>query len=374
MAARVRRQDPQPVPAHGRVARLPAHALHDGRELRARGDALLRAPLRPRLDLPREPDHQLVPVPRDVALRPRARARGRRRHALDDPLSACRRRRLHRDRDGAAGDDPGRRRRRRASGRRALQAPGRSRGDRAVDGEPRAGDRRRARRARLRHRRAEDHARPRPDRLPDRPRPRPARAELHRPRRPRHRRRARRADAEGGRGEDPRLVQGARPAREARALPPQRRVLRALPFAHRAAHLAAVVVLDGGDQAAAARGAARTRGALPPGEPAPLRDRLARERAGLVHLAADLVGASAAGLVLPGRPHHRRGDGAELRAPSAAPPSSRARPTCSTRGSARRSGRSRRSAGPTRPTTSRTSIPATCRRPRARSSASGRTG
>ena len=227
---------------------------------------------------------------------------------------------------------------------------------------------------RLRHRRAEDHARPRPDRLPDRPRPRPARAELHRPRRPRHRRRARGADAEGGRGEDPRLVQGARPPREARALPPQRRVLRALPLAHRAADLAAVVVLDGGDQAAAARGAACARGALPPGEPAPLRDRLARERAGLVHLAADLVGPSAAGLVLPGRPHHRRGDRAERVRRVRRRRSSRARPTCSTRGSARRSGRSRRSAGPTRPTTSRTSIRATCRRPRARSSASGRTG
>ena len=70
------------VPPHRRVARLPAHALHDGRRLRPRGDAVLRAPLPPRLDLPREPDHQLVPVPRDVALRPRARARGRRRHAL----------------------------------------------------------------------------------------------------------------------------------------------------------------------------------------------------------------------------------------------------------------------------------------------------
>ena len=49
--------------------------------------------------------------------------------------------------------------------------------------------------------------------------------------------------------------------------------------AHRAADLAAVVVLDGGAQAAGARGAAGPRGALPPREPAPLRDRLARERA-----------------------------------------------------------------------------------------------
>ena len=135
VAARVRRQDPRPVPAHGRVARLPAHALHDGRRLHPRGDALLRAPLRQRLDLPREPDHQLVPVPRDVALRPRADPRRRRRHALDDPLPARRRRRLHPDRDRAAGDDPRRRRGRRASGRRALQAPGRARGDRAVDRE-----------------------------------------------------------------------------------------------------------------------------------------------------------------------------------------------------------------------------------------------
>ena len=49
------------------------------------------------------------------------------------------------------------------------------------------------------------------------------------------RRGARRADPGGGRREDPRLVPRARPAREARALPPQRRVLRALPLAHRAA-------------------------------------------------------------------------------------------------------------------------------------------
>ena len=80
---------------------------------------------------------------------------------------------------------------------------------------------------------------------------------VHRARRPRHRRGARRADAGRGRREDPRLVQGARPAREARALPPHGRVLRALPLAHRAAHLAAVVVLDGRDQAAAARSAPR---------------------------------------------------------------------------------------------------------------------
>ena len=129
---------------------------------------------------------------------------------------------------------------------------------------------------RVRYRCAEDHACTRSDRLRDRPRPRPAGAELHRPRRPGHRGRARRADAGRGRREDPRLVPRARPAREARALSAQRRVLRALPLAHRAAHLAAVVVLDGADQAAPARGAPERRDPLPPGEPAPLRDRLAR--------------------------------------------------------------------------------------------------
>ena len=44
------------------------------------------------LDLPGEPDHQLVPVPRDVALGPRARARGGRRRADVHPLSVRRRR------------------------------------------------------------------------------------------------------------------------------------------------------------------------------------------------------------------------------------------------------------------------------------------
>ena len=45
--------------------------------LRRGGDALLRPPLGARLDLPRQPDRQLVPVPRDRDLRPRGRARAR---------------------------------------------------------------------------------------------------------------------------------------------------------------------------------------------------------------------------------------------------------------------------------------------------------
>ena len=102
----------------------------------------------------------------------------------------------------------------------------------------------------------------------------------------------------------------ARPARLARALPALGGALRALRVAHRAAHLAPVVVLDGGAQEAGARGAARPQGRLPPRVAAPLRDRLARERARLEHLAPDLVGAPDPDLVLPGRPHHLRRDGA----------------------------------------------------------------
>src|SRR5215217_7094374 len=74
VVARVRRQDHVPVPPHRRPARLPPRALHDGRGVRARGHALLRPPLPQGVDLPREPDHQLVPVPPHVALRPRADA------------------------------------------------------------------------------------------------------------------------------------------------------------------------------------------------------------------------------------------------------------------------------------------------------------
>ena len=131
VAARVRRQDHAAVPAHRRIARLPARAVHDGRRVRPRGDALLRAPVGEGLDLPREPDRQLVPVPPDLALRPRARARGRRRRAHVRPLPVRRRRRSHHDRHGAAGDDPRRRRGRRASRRRALPRRDRPRGRRA---------------------------------------------------------------------------------------------------------------------------------------------------------------------------------------------------------------------------------------------------
>ena len=58
-------------------------------------------------------------------------------------------------------------------------------------------------------------------------------------------RRSRRADAGGGGRAHRRLGKGARAAREAGELSPFRRALRALRVAHRAADLAAVVVLDG---------------------------------------------------------------------------------------------------------------------------------
>ena len=91
------------------------------------------------LDLPREPDRQLVPVPPDGDLRPRGRARRHGRHALHvrypfaDGDGAT-----DHDRDRAPGDDPRRRRGRRAPGRRAVSRRGRTRGRRPVRRAPRA--------------------------------------------------------------------------------------------------------------------------------------------------------------------------------------------------------------------------------------------
>ena len=201
-----------------------------------------------------------------------------------------RRRRLDHDRDRAAGDDPRRRRRRGPSGRRALSRRDRPRGRRPGRRAARARDRRRARRARVRHGRAQGHARPRPDRLRDRARPRPRDADRDRAGRPAHGRGLRGRDAGGGRRADRRLARGARPAREARALPPLGGDVRALPLADRAARLAPVVVPDGRARAPGDRGAARAARPLPPREPAPLRDRVPRAGARLVRLAAALVG------------------------------------------------------------------------------------
>ena len=109
-------------------------------------------------------------------------------------------------------------------------------------------------------------------------------------------------DAGGGERARPRLAEGARPAREARELPPLGRHVRALPLADRAARLAAVVVPDGRARARPRSRRSSAPRALPPREPAPLRDRVARERARLVRLAPALVGPPDPDLDVPRRP------------------------------------------------------------------------
>ncbi len=91
LARRDRPDDHGPVPPARLLARLLARALHDGRRLRRGGDDVLRPALGGGLDLPREPDRQLVPVPPDGDLRPRGRARRDGRHADLRPLPVRRR-------------------------------------------------------------------------------------------------------------------------------------------------------------------------------------------------------------------------------------------------------------------------------------------
>ena len=119
-------------------------------------------------------------------------------------------------------------------------------------------------------------------------------------------------------------------------------------------------------EAAGPRSTARRARPLPPALAAPLRDRLARERARLEHLAPALVGPPAAGLGVPERPPDRRGDRARgVRRVRLDRADARAR-TCSTLGSRRRSGRSRRSAGPRRRRSSRRWYPGDAEHDRAR--------
>ena len=66
----------RPAQAPGRLVRLDARALHDGRGPLARGARGLRAALRRGADLPRRLHRQLVPALPDRALGPRGRARG----------------------------------------------------------------------------------------------------------------------------------------------------------------------------------------------------------------------------------------------------------------------------------------------------------
>ena len=142
----------------------------------ARGDALLRPPLGRGLDLPREPDRQLVPVPPDGDLRPRGRARRDGRHAHLRRATRSPTARAHiAIATVAAGDHPRRRRRRRPSrttSATATRSAARSSSRTSSGAVPVIADERVE--PRVRHGRAQDHARPRPARLRDRPRPRAA--------------------------------------------------------------------------------------------------------------------------------------------------------------------------------------------------------
>ena len=120
-----------------------------------------------------------------------------------------------------------------------------------------------------------------------------------------------------------------------------------------------------------ARGAARP---LPPREPAPLRDRVARARARLVRLAAALVGPPDPDLDVPGRPPDLRLAAARrlrrVRLGRARARDRRARHVVLLGALAVRDARLARARRPS----SRATTRATSTSPRARSSASGRTG
>ena len=102
---------------------------------------------------------------------------------------------------------------------------------------------------------------------------------------------------------------------------------------------------DGRAGQARQRGGAIGPRALPSQEPGEHLLRLDAEPAAVVHLAPAVVGASDPGLVLPGRPRRRRRRRSRRPVRHAARASWSATPTCSTRGSRRRSGRSPRWAG-----------------------------
>ena len=154
--------------APGRLRRLDARALHDGRRPVRRGARDVRAPVRGRPHLSRQAARQLGPEARHRGVGPRSRQRGRAGQAVGDPLSAGGRLGFDRGRDHAAGDDAGRRGRRGESGRRALPRVRRQERHAAADRPHDSGRRRRLRRPRVRHRRGQDHAGARLQRLADR--------------------------------------------------------------------------------------------------------------------------------------------------------------------------------------------------------------
>ncbi len=371
VARGARRPDHRAVQAPRRDARLRGRALHDGRGVRHGGPEGLRRPLRAGPHLPRLLHGQLGSRAALGDLRPRGRgARGRGRHAVLDRLPAGLRRRRARRRDRAPGDDARRHRRRGAPRRRALRRARRPGGRPAARRPAPADHRRRVRQDRLRHRRAEDHAGPRPQRLRDRAPSRAAGDRRHRRGRAHDRRRRRRlrgADRRRGAGARRRRPRGAGARARARGVRPHRALQPALGRARRAAHLAAVVHADGRARRPGDRGRPRRPRPDPPRVAVQALPRLAVGDPAVVHLAPAVVGSPDPGLV----PRRRRS--------TARPSRPRARagsriPTSSTRGSPRRCGRSRRSAGPrTRPICGR-SIRPTCCRPRATSCFSGSRG
>ena len=116
----IRRCDHQPDAAPGRLGRLVARALHDGRGPVGRSPRHVRAASRRRAHLSRQAPRQLGPEARHGGVRSRSRQRGIAGKDLGDSLSAGRWFRRARRRDDATRDDAGRYGSRRESGRRAL--------------------------------------------------------------------------------------------------------------------------------------------------------------------------------------------------------------------------------------------------------------
>ena len=241
-----------------------------------------------------------------------------------------------------------------------------------ADRRPPAADHRRPPRGPgVRHRRAEDHARPRPQRLRHRPQARPRRGQRDRRGRPHvgRGRRAVRGHDRGGR--PPRGGGGAargrlhlgHPALRARRAP-----LPPLGPADRAADLAAVVLR----RQAAGRpghrsGARRHACASTPRSRGPASTWTGWRTSGPGASRASCGGAT----------RSRSGTAARSATWGSRRPRARAgsaTPTCSTPGSRRRCGRSRRWAGPSRPTSCGPSTRPTSSRPRGTSSTSGSPG
>ena len=366
--ARVRGDDARgharPAAAGRGVGRLGPPALHDGRALGEGRPGRLRAALPGRPRLSHRGARQLVPGLPDERERSRGRLDAGDRDALVGALPPHRPgdrparpgRDDHRRHD-PAGDDPRRHRGGRPPRRSALRGARRADGPHPVRRARRPDHRRRDRGPGVRHRGRQDHARPRPRRPRDRASPRPARADHPRRRRDDRRDRdaLRRDGPLRGANGDRRRPRGARrpgrrdAARDGhRALPAQQR-------RHRAAAQDAVVHPDRAARGTRARGDPLRPDPDPPGAVREDLGALAHGHPRLERLAPAVVGPPHPGLVLPRRPRdgHVGGEAGPTPARSAAgPPRSSARiRTSSTRGSARGSGRSRRSAGPTTPTT-----------------------